>query len=32
MNKNIVHLPLESKAQVARRLLEIVAELTAKKS
>jgi hypothetical protein len=29
-NKNIVHLPLESKAQVARRLLEIVAELTAK--
>ncbi|MDW0140396.1 MAG: bifunctional phosphopantothenoylcysteine decarboxylase/phosphopantothenate--cysteine ligase CoaBC [Nitrososphaeraceae archaeon] len=29
-NENIVHLPLESKAQVARRLLEIVAELTAK--
>ena len=29
-NKNIVHLPLESKAQVARRLLELVAELTAK--
>src|ERR687892_101876 len=29
-NKDIVHLPLESKAQVARRLLELVAELTAK--
>jgi phosphopantothenoylcysteine decarboxylase/phosphopantothenate--cysteine ligase len=28
-NKKIVHLPPESKAQVARRLLELVAELTA---
>jgi phosphopantothenoylcysteine decarboxylase/phosphopantothenate--cysteine ligase len=28
-NKNIVHLPPESKIQVARRLLELVAELTA---
>jgi phosphopantothenoylcysteine decarboxylase/phosphopantothenate--cysteine ligase len=28
-SKKIVHLPLESKAQVARRLLELVAELTA---
>lgn len=29
-NKNIVHLPPESKTQIARRLLELVAELTAK--
>lgn len=29
-NKNIVHLPPENKVQVARRLLEIVSELTAK--
>jgi phosphopantothenoylcysteine decarboxylase/phosphopantothenate--cysteine ligase len=29
-NKNIVHLPPESKAQIARRLLELVTELTAK--
>ncbi|HEX6282387.1 MAG TPA: bifunctional phosphopantothenoylcysteine decarboxylase/phosphopantothenate--cysteine ligase CoaBC [Nitrososphaera sp.] len=29
-NKNIVHLPPESKAQIARRLLELVTELTSK--